>query len=109
MANTEPQMPPSSSKPVRFFGLVLAILVAVQGYIAVIETIPNWVKLVVGGLIIVILAGLTFWTEGQTVPWKNTVARYVDKTATVVSGPAAELVAGVEPNQPVQVSSLPPA
>lgn len=101
MSNNTPQTPVSSSKPVRILGTGLAILVGIQGYISTIEGIPDWVKLLIGGVIIVLTIGLSKWTENQTVPYTNVAARYIDQTGQTVAGPAAE---PVKVNQPVDVT-----
>lgn len=106
MSNTM-QVPASKAKPVRVLGTILAILVAAQGYTATLDQVPDWVKLVIGGAIVIIAAGMTFWTEGQTVPYGNVAARVVDQTGQVVAGPAAKPYAGVETGDAVQVTATP--
>jgi hypothetical protein len=102
------QDPVSKSKPVRLFGTILAVLVAAQAYTATIDAVPDWVKWVIGGAIVLITAGLGYWTQGQTVPFANVAARVVDETGEVIAGPAAEPVAGVATGDAVQVTTLPP-
>jgi len=110
----ETQDPVSKSKPVLYLGTVLAVLVAVQGYIATIDGIPDWVKLVIGGVIVVLTVGLSKFTELLTVPYKNVVARVVDDpksdvAGSAIAGPAAKNTAGVATGDLVQVTALPPA
>jgi hypothetical protein len=90
MSSTEVQTPVSASKPVRVLGTVLAVLVAVQGYLATIDGIPDWVKLVIGGVTVVLTVGLSKWTENKTVPYENVAARYIDQTGEIVAGPASD-------------------
>lgn len=103
----ETQEPVSASKPVRVLGTILAVLAALSGYIATIDTVPDWVKLVIAGAVVVLTVGLAKWTENQTVPFKNVAARVVDQTGKIIAGPAAEPNAGVASGEAVQVTSLP--
>ena len=104
----ETQDPVSKSKPVRLLGTVLAVLIAASAYMATLDAVPDWVKLAVGGLVVIITAGLTSWTQGQTVPFANVAARYVDETGQLIAGPAAKPSAGVATGDAVRVTTLPP-
>lgn len=103
----ETQEPVSASKPVRVLGTILAVLAALSGYVATIDAVPDWVKLVIAGLVVLLTVGLSKWTENQTVPFKNVAARVIDQTGRVIAGPAAEPTAGVVSGESVQVTSLP--
>lgn len=108
MSSTDPA-PASKSKPVVILGGIAAACTALVGVLATIDGIPPVVTAVIAGIATVSLAVAGYLTQQQTVPLKNTVARYVDQTGEVVAGPAARLVAGVKTDDAVQVTALPPA
>jgi hypothetical protein len=100
---SEIQQPVSESKPIRLLGTVLSILVAGSAYIATINQIPDWVKLLVGGLVVLITAGMARWAQGRTVPYENVKSRYIDETGETVAGPAAEVKTGTVVAEPVPI------
>lgn len=77
----------SESKPVRVLGTVLAVLVALQGYVSTIDAVPTWAKLVLGGAILLTTVGLARWTQSQVTPWEAVAAK-VTPDGQIVSGPA---------------------
>lgn len=108
MSATDPA-PASKSKPVVILGGIAAACTALVGVLATIDGVPPIATAIIAGIATVSLAVAGYLTQNVTVPAKNVVGRYIDQTGEVVAGPAAKLVAGVEEDDAIQVTALPPA
>lgn len=107
--SNEDQKPVSRSKPVRIlFAVAAGATIISTGLPVITPDQYDWVGAAVGLVALVITAGVTAYTEGQTVPFENVAARKVDEgplAGQIVAGPAA-----TQPNNtPVDVTVAGPS
>lgn len=109
MSNNEtlPRGVGSEPKPVRLLYSVAAAFAALTTVLAAIDGVPRWLVAAIAGVSVVLTAGLGRWVQGQTAPWANVKALYIDESGKTVAGPAAELKTGTVVEEPVAVGPSP--